>query len=122
MIAPYIFPSKHHWEAFKHQTAECGRTAVSNAVLAISLLRLMGREDPSGARHVAYWNGRFRAISARDDHASRAVENCPWLQKTLGRIVLNPERISRAITIARAFTTRTAPEWGEEENESVIHP
>jgi len=59
----------------------------------------------------------LRAISARDDHASRAVENCSWLQKRSGRIVLDPEKISRAIAVARAFCTRTAPEWGEEEAE-----
>lgn len=116
MIAPYIFPNKHYWEAFKHQTAERGRTAVSNAVLAITLLLLWG--EKINLERVALRDGIavLRTIVARDDHASRAVENCPWLQKSSGRIVLNPEKISRAIAIARAFCTRTAPEWAEEEN------
>jgi len=58
----------------------------------------------------------LKVIAARDEHASRAVENWPWLQKTTGKIVLTPEKISRTIAIARAFCTQTAPEWGEEEN------
>lgn len=118
MIAPYIFPNKHHWEAFKHQTAERGRTAVSNAVLAITLLLLWG--EKIHLERVALRDGMavLRTIAARDDHASRAVENCPWLQKTSGRIVLNPEKISRAIAVARAFCTQTAPEWSEEESQT----
>lgn len=116
MIAPYIFPNKHYWEAFKHQTAERGRTAVSNAVLAVTLLLLWA--EKIHLERVTLRDGMavLRAISARDDHASRAVENCPWLQRTSGRIVLDPEKISRAIAIARAFCTRTAPEWAEEES------
>jgi len=116
MIAPYIFLNRHHWEAFKHQTAERGRTAVSNAVLAITLLLLWG--EKINLERVALRDGMaiLRTIVARDDHASRAVENCPWLQKSSGRIVLNPEKISRATAVARAFCTRTAPNWSEEDN------
>jgi len=31
-------------------------------------------------------------------------------------IALNPENISRAITVVPAFCKQTAPEWSEEEN------
>jgi len=115
MIAPYIFLNKRYWEAFKHQTAERGRTAVSNAVLAISLLLLWG--EKINLERVALRDGMavLKVIAARDEHASRAVENCPWLQKSMGKIVLNPEKISRAIAVARAFCTQSAPEWSEEE-------
>jgi hypothetical protein len=115
MIAPYIFLNKRYWEAFKHQTAERGRTAVSNAVLAISLLLLWG--EKINLERVALRDGMavLKVIAARDEHASRAVENCPWLQKTMGKIVLNPEKISRAIAVARAFCTQSAPDWGETE-------
>jgi len=122
LIAPYIFPNKHYWEAFKHQTAQRGRNSVSNAVLALTLLLLWG--EKIHLERVALRDGMavLRTIVARDDHASRAVENCPWLQKTSGRIVLNPEKISRAVAIARAFCTRTAPEWGEEEGSVSAAP
>lgn len=115
MIAPYIFLNKRYWEAFKHQTAERGRTAVSNAVLAITLLLLWG--EKINLERVALRDGMavLKTISARDEHASRAVENCPWLQKTMGKIVLNPEKISRAIAVAQAFCTQSAPDWGETE-------
>lgn len=115
MIAPYIFLNKRYWEAFKHQTAERGRTAVSNAVLAITLLLLWG--EKINLERVALRDGMavLKTISARDEHASRAVENCPWLQKTMGKIVINPEKISRAIAVAQAFCTQSAPEWSDEE-------
>ena len=61
----------------------------------------------------------LKTISARDEHASRAIENCSWLQKTMGKIVLNPEKISRAIAVAEAFCTQSAPDWGETEEEKV---
>ncbi len=113
MIAPYIFLNKRYWEAFKHQTAERGRTAVSNAVLAVTLLLLWG--EKIHLERVALRDGMavLRTISARDEHASRAVENCPWLQKTMGKIVINPEKISRAVAVARAFCTQSAPEWSD---------
>lgn len=115
LIAPYIFPNKHYWEAFKQQTAQRGRNSVSNAVLALTLLLLWG--EKIHLERVALRDGMavLRTIVARDDHASRAVENCPWLQKTSGRIVLNPEKISRAVAVARAFCTQTAPDWEEGE-------
>lgn len=102
-------------EAFKHQTAERSRTAVSNPVLAITLLFPWGYKIH--LERVALRDGMaaLRTIAARDDHASRAVEDRPWLQKTSGRIVLNLESIYCAI--ACAFCTRTALEWGEDESQ-----
>lgn len=115
MIAPYIFLNKRYWEAFKRQTAERGRTAVSNAVLAMTLLLLWGEKIHLERVTVRDGMAVLRSISARDDHASRAVENCPWLQKTSGRVVLNPEKISRAIAVARAFCLQTVPDWSDED-------
>jgi len=115
MIAPYIFLNKRYWESFKRQTAERGRTAVSNAVLAMTLLLLWG--EKIHLERVTLRDGMavLRAIAARDEHASRAVENCSWLQRTSGRVVLNPEKISRAIAIARAFCLQTAPDWNDDD-------
>lgn len=122
MIAPYIFLNRHYWEAFKHQTAERGRTAISNAVLALTLLLLWGEKIHLDRISLRDGMAVLRTIMARDDHASRAVENCSWLQKSSGRIVLNPEKISRAVAITRAFCTRTAPDWGEEEEHIPAAP
>jgi len=52
----------------------------------------------------------LRAISARDEHASRAIENCSWLQTGGGGVHLNPGAISEAIAVARAFCTKQVPE------------
>lgn len=115
MIAPYIFLNKHHWEAFRQQTAERGRTAVSNAVLALTLLLLWAEKINLERVTVRDGLAVLRVISSRDEHASRAVDNCPWLVKSSGSVRLRPEMISRAIMVARAFCTKTAPEWGQED-------
>jgi hypothetical protein len=109
-IPPYIFLSKHHWEAFKRNTPERGRNAVSNAVLALTLLLLWA--EKAHIERITLRDGYavLRAISARDEHASRAVENCSWLQTGMGRVQVNPESISKAIGVARAFCLREAPE------------
>ena len=109
-IAPYIFINRPHWEAFKRQTPERGRNAVSNAVLAMTLLLLW--VEKLNIDRVSLREGMtvLRAIQARDEHASRALENCPWLQRSSGRVVINPERFSQAIAVARAFCLKLAPE------------
>ena len=109
-IAPYIFINRLHWEAFKRQTPERGRNAVSNAVLAMTLLLLWVEKLNIDRVTLREGMAVLRAIQARDEHASRALENCPWLQRTSGRVVINPERFSQAIAVARAFCLKLPPE------------
>jgi len=109
-IPPYIFLSKYHWEAFKRNTPERGRNAVSNAVLALTLLLLWAEKAHIEKITVRDGYAVLRAISARDEHASRAIENCSWLQTGGGGVHLNPEAISEAIAVARAFCIKQAPE------------
>ncbi len=113
-MSPYLFLNRHHWEAFKRQTPERGRNAVSNAVLAMTLLLLWA--EKINIERVSLRDGMavLRAISAGDEHASRAVENCSWLQRATGRVVINPDEISKAIAVARGFCLQRAPEWPEE--------
>lgn len=114
MIPPYIFLNRRYWEAFKRQTAARGRTAISNVVLAATLLLLWS--DKIHLDRITLRDGMavLRTIAARDDHASRALGNCPWLQRSMGRITLRPEGMPRALAVARAFCTQTVPDWGEE--------
>ncbi len=114
-IPPYIFLSKYHWEAFKQSTPERGRNAVSNAVLALTLLLLWAEKAHIERITVRDGYAVLRAISARDEHASRAIENCPWLQTGGGGVHLNPEAISEAIAVARAFCLKQAPETRDRE-------
>ena len=109
-IPPYIFLSKHHWEAFKRNTPERGRNAVSNAVLALTLLLLWAEKTHVDRITTRDGYAVLRAISARDEHASRAIENCPWLQTGMGGVQINPEHISRAIAVARAFCLKQVPD------------
>lgn len=116
-IAPYVFLSKDYWEAFKRNTPERGRNAVSNAVLAMTLLLLWGeriRLDKVSLRD-AY--AILRTIGARDEHASRAVENCSWLQVGFNRVRLDPGEVSKAVVVARAFCLRESPQWAEVETD-----
>ena len=117
-IPPYLFLNRRHWEAFKRQTPERGRNSVSNAVLATTLLLLWA--EKINLDRVALRDGMavLRAISAGDEHASRAVENCPWLQRSAGRVVISPEEISKALAVARAFCLQQPPEWPEDKPSS----
>jgi hypothetical protein len=112
-IAPYVFLSKEYWEAFKRNTPERGRNAVSNAVLAITLLLLLAERIHLDRVSLRDAYAVLRTIGARDEHASRAVENCAWLQAGLGRVRLNPAELSKAIVVARAFCLRQAPQWSD---------
>jgi hypothetical protein len=114
-IAPYIFLNRHHWEAFKRQTPERGRNAVSNAVLAMTLLLLWGEQINLDRVTLRDGMAVLRTISARDDHASRAVENCAWLQRSSGSYAINPDETSTALAVGRAFCLKQPPEWGESE-------
>lgn len=118
-MPPYLFLNRHHWEAFKRQTPERGRNAVSNAVLAMTLLLLWA--EKINLDRIALRDGMavLRAISAGDEHASRAVENCTWLQRSAGRVVINPDEISKAIAVARAFCLQQAPAWPEDSSSST---
>jgi hypothetical protein len=118
-IPPYIFLSKYHWEAFKQNTPERGRNSVSNAVLALTLLVLWAEKAHIDRITMRDGYAVLRAISARDEHASRAVENCPWLQTRGGGIHLNPESISQATALARAFCLKQAPDETGPESAAV---
>ncbi len=110
-MPPYLFLNRHHWEAFKRQTPERGRNSVSNAVLAVTLLLLWAEKINIDRVSLRDGMSVLRAISAHDEHASRAVDNCSWLQRSGGRIVINPDEISKAIAVARAFCLQKPPEW-----------
>jgi len=114
MMPPYLFLNRRYWESFKRQTPERGRNAVSNAVLAMTLLLLWA--ERINVDRVSLRDGMdvLRAISAGDEHASRAVDNCSWLQRSTGRVVINPDEISKAIAVARAFCLQRAPEWPDD--------
>jgi len=119
VIPPYLFLNRRHWEAFKRQTPERGRNSVSNAVLATTLLLLWA--EKINLDRVSLRDGMdvLRAISASDEHASRAIENCSWLQRSTGRVAINPEEISKALAVARAFCLQQAPEWPEDKPASA---
>jgi len=121
-VPPYIFLSRRHWEAFKRNTPERGRTAVSNSVLALTLLALWAEKINIDRITLRDGMAVLRAISARDEHARRAAENCPWLQFS-GRIEINPDRVSKAIAIAHAFCTMQEPKWEDDiPNRSANEP
>jgi len=118
-MPPYLFLDRHHWEAFKRQTPERGRNAVSNAVLAMTMLLLWA--EKINLDRVALRDGMnvLRAIAAGDEHASRAVDNCTWLQRSSGRVVINPDEISKAIAVARAFCLQQTPAWPEDKSSPI---
>jgi hypothetical protein len=118
-IAPYIFLSKECWEAFKRNTPERGRNAVSNAVLAVTLLLLWAERIHLERVSLRDAYAVLRTIGARDEHASRAVENCSWLTVSFNRIRLNPAEASKAVVVARAFCLKEPPQWADADSETA---
>jgi len=118
-IAPYTFLSKECWEAFKRNTPERGRNAVSNAVLAATLLLLWAERIHLERVSLRDAYAVLRTIGARDEHASRAVENCSWLTVGFNRIRLNPAEASKAVVVARAFCLKEPPQWTDAESETA---
>jgi len=118
LISPYIFPSKHHWEAFKRHTPERGRTSVSNAVLSLTLLLLWAEKINLERVFLKDGLAVLRTIATKDEHARRAVENCSWIRYSSGgRVTLNPDEISKAIAVAHAFCLQEPPRWEESAEE-----
>jgi hypothetical protein len=95
------------------QEPERGRSAVSNMVLALTLVLLWGEKIHLQPVSLYDANAILQTISVRDEHPARAVKNCPWLvlDPKTQRIHLNANQITRAIAVARAFCLKQAPQW-----------
>lgn len=104
---PFLHLDMHCWEEMKRQTPERGPTAVSPMALAATLLALWFRAANLGNATQAQAQGVLRTINMRDQNASRGIQRADWLQaRSGGVIVLNPAQASKAIALARAFSTK----------------
>lgn len=106
---PYIHLDEKCWEAFKKNTPARGRKAVAATQLAGTLLCLWFKYGgisgrPSQAQTLEILEG----IDVTDNNASRAINNCAWLQSRRDGIQINPAEMTKAKAVAKAFITKQA--------------
>jgi hypothetical protein len=89
---------------------------VSNIVLALTLLLLWAEKIRLERVTIRDGTAILRTIGARDEHPGRAVDNCAWIERRMGKLVINPEEASRAIAVARGYCLKRAPDWDEGES------
>lgn len=104
---PYIHLNAHYWEALKRNTPQRGIGAVSPAKLAATLLALWTRHAKFGIPTSAHVQNVLDTIHLQDKNPGRAVQSCEWLQMKNGGIVLNPAETSRALSLAKAYCTKS---------------
>ncbi|MEX1014218.1 MAG: hypothetical protein WDZ80_03605 [Candidatus Paceibacterota bacterium] len=108
---PFIYLDPQYWESFKKNTPSRGPKAVSPIQLTGTILYLWfeiiekGRK-PSQAEAKAV----LKTINVRDSNATRALNNCDWLQNRNGAIQINPARYSQALAVAKAYITKNSIE------------
>lgn len=106
---PFIYLDPQYWESFKKNTPARGPKAVSPIQLSGTILYLWFEiiekgKKPSQAEAKAV----LKTINVRDSNATRALNNCDWLQNRNGAIQINPARYSQALAVAKAYITQDA--------------
>lgn len=113
--APFLTLDMHCWNAMKEQTPARGVGSVSPMAVAATLLTLWKQSAKLGPATQAEAQKVLGTINLRDSNAGRSVQAADWLQgRPGGVIVINPARIKRAVSIAKAFCTqdwRTDQAW-----------
>jgi len=104
---PYLHLDEKCWEAFKKNTPARGRKAVAATQLAGTLLCLWFKYGgisgrPSQAQTLEILDG----IGVTDNNASRAINNCAWLQSRRDGIQINPAEMTQAEAVAKAFIAK----------------
>ena len=111
---PYLHLDLHCWEDMRRQLPPRGRSAVAPIVISGTLLalwlRAAGLPNPTQAQAQAVLD----TINVRDANPSRGIDRAEWLQsRSGGQIVLNPAEISKAVRLARCFSTKDWAGWTE---------
>lgn len=100
---PYMHLDRLAWEEFKRLNPRRGPAAVPPIVLAATLLALWGRHAGIASVTVNHTQALLETVDVRDKNPTRGLKNCEWLQLRDGAVKLNPARLERARSVARAF-------------------
>jgi|SRR6185312_224749 len=109
---PYLHLDLHHWEKMRKDLPSRGVKAIPNIVLVSTILCLWARHSSFGVVTQALAQNVLDAINARDANPGRGLAGCDWLQQRQGgQVVLNPAKVSKALTVASAFCTQDWSAW-----------
>lgn len=106
--APYLQLDGHYWERFRKGLPPRGPGSISPMQLVGTILALWFKSAGLGVPKQVQAAKIMAELGLEDKNATRALENCPWLQNRSG-IVINPTAYSRAIEVARAYCLKTSP-------------
>jgi hypothetical protein len=108
---PYMHLDMHHWADWRKSVASRGRNAVGAAALSATLMTLWFQHSGLGTPTVSQCQIVLSEIGVDDNHPSRTIRNCKWLQLR-GRktIQINPSEINNAVEVAKAFCEGRAPQ------------
>lgn len=109
-VPPYINMDKHHWEAVAKVTPPRGAKAVTPFRVAVALLVLWKEILKLDAPTTREINCVLETIGLKERESTRRVRTCSWLRLKGNRIILNPAESSTAVSLARAYCTKTAPQ------------
>jgi len=109
---PYIHLDVHKWEAMKKLLPVRGRGALSNIVVAATVLALWFRTAQLGNATQALAQGVLANIGASDANPSRGIQSASWLQtRAGGTVLLNPAEITKAKKLLQCFVTGDWTAW-----------
>ncbi len=111
---PFIHLDKPYWEAMKKNTPERGAKAIAPLALAATLLILWKEKAKLGNSTIKDAQAVLGTLGQRDNHASRSIKNCGWLQLRQNNIIINPAKASNATLLAKAYCTQEWNNWQEE--------
>lgn len=106
-VSPYLHLDAKCWEAFRKNTPDRGRGAISPSQMVATLLCLWFKHGnlegrPTQAQTLEVLDG----IGVKDGNASRSIKNCAWLQTRSDGLQINPAETSQAERVAIAFVTK----------------
>ena len=109
---PYLVLDREAWTAWRGNVARRGPGAVSDVVLAATLLvqwlEAAARRPPMAADAVAVLEG----LGMRPNNVARSLRNGRWIEvRRSGELCIEPVGASLAQEAVRAFCTRTVPNF-----------
>ncbi len=107
-IPPFIRLNDHHWEEMNSQV-RAPRIAPTAAVA--TLLLLWFKKAELGNVTYAQTRAVLSALGINDKNPNRSIKNASWLRLWPSQIVLNPDEISKAKTMARCFCIKDWSTW-----------
>jgi hypothetical protein len=101
--SPYLHLDYHAWETFRNSNPSRGAGAIAAPALAGTLLSLWFMNADLGIPSIPMIKSVLKTINIEDKNIPRGVRNCEWLQLRGSNLIVNPAKIAKAKSVAKAF-------------------